>query len=500
DEADRMFDMGFEPQVTKIIDNVRPDRQTALFSATFPKAVEKLARKILRSPIQLVAGERSSVCSDVKQVIEVLPEPLKSERLAQLIAKFHEQGQVLVFVERKESCDSLFAELKARGYGVRALHGGMPQSERNSTLFDFRKGHFAVLVATSIAARGLDVKGLRLVVNFDVPHHLEDYVHRVGRTGRAGNKGCAHTFISKGQERHAKMLIHALSQAGEDVPEELTRLAEQYSLKLSGIASGDPSKPKTGRRAAGFGGHGLEREEGHHLNQVILEKLAMGVPLDPAEEQALSGSVREKHSAGEELFPAISALVKEAVMSTPGSLTLKDLPQICSLMPAIASAAEARELVLRVDLGQQRSKEAVQALEMLAGMVAQRIARRASSSDSSSSSSSSSSSASQNRFEDELEINQYPKNVRRDITKAETIQDINEWTGAAITSKGTFVEPGRPPAPGQRKLYLLIEGPSAHAVVQAKREIFRILQESMARAANSNANDSGYGKWQLESN
>jgi ATP-dependent RNA helicase DDX46/PRP5 len=196
DEADRMFDMGFEPQITKILLNIRPDRQTLLFSATFPRAVENLARKILIKPIELTIGTRSTASGDITQYVEVREEKDKFMRLLQLLGLWYEKGNILVFVNTQPACDQLFQDLLRAGYPALSLHGGKDQIDRDFTIDDFKRKVRTLMVATSVAGRGLDVKDLVLVINYHCPNHLEDYVHRVGRTGRAGKKGTAYTFIS----------------------------------------------------------------------------------------------------------------------------------------------------------------------------------------------------------------------------------------------------------------------------------------------------------------
>ncbi|KAL9035466.1 MAG: hypothetical protein Q9214_006569, partial [Letrouitia sp. 1 TL-2023] len=207
DEADRMFDMGFEPQVMKILANIRPDRQTVLFSATFPRQMEALARKSLVKPVEIVVGGRSVVAPEITQIVEVRPDETKFIRLLELLGKLYEEeknedDRALVFVERQEAADRLLRDLMRKGYPCMSIHGGKDQIDRDSTIDDFKAGVVPILIATSVAARGLDVKQLKLVVNYDAPNHLEDYVHRAGRTGRAGNTGTAVTFITPEQDRY----------------------------------------------------------------------------------------------------------------------------------------------------------------------------------------------------------------------------------------------------------------------------------------------------------
>jgi ATP-dependent RNA helicase DDX46/PRP5 len=196
DEADRMFDMGFEPQIAKILNNVRPDRQTVMFSATFPRNVENLAKKILVRPVEVVVGTRGAVCTNVSQQVEVRGEGTKFYRLLEILGEYGEKGKILIFVDKQSEADLLFRELLKHSYLCLVLHGGQDQVDREFTIQDFKKGVRSIMIATSVCARGLDIKDLILVVNFKCPNHIEDYIHRIGRTGRAGEKGLAITFIT----------------------------------------------------------------------------------------------------------------------------------------------------------------------------------------------------------------------------------------------------------------------------------------------------------------
>jgi ATP-dependent RNA helicase DDX46/PRP5 len=256
DEADRMFDMGFEPQVMKIMANIRPDRQTVLFSATFPRNMEALARKSLNKPIEIVVGGKSVVAPEITQIVEVRNEDAKFVRLLEILGNLYsdeanEDARALIFVERQEAADNLLRELMRKGYPCMSIHGGKDQIDRDSTIEDFKAGIFPVLIATSVAARGLDVKQLKLVVNYDAPNHLEDYVHRAGRTGRAGNTGTAVTFLTEDQERYSVDLAKALKQSGQKVPEPVQKMVDSFLEKVKA------GKEKAS--ASGFGGKGLER-------------------------------------------------------------------------------------------------------------------------------------------------------------------------------------------------------------------------------------------------
>ena len=252
DEADRMFDMGFEPQITRITNNLRPDRQTVMFSATFPKTMEALARAALRDPVEIQIGGRSVVNSDIEQIVEMRDEQDRFLRLLELLGEWYERGKSIVFVSSQEKCDKIFRDLLRSGYPCLSLHGGKEQSDRECTVNDFKTDVCNILVATSVAARGLDVKDLRLVINYDTPNHLEDYVHRVGRTGRAGAKGTAVTFISEEEERFAPDLCKAMLDAKKTVPSDLKEMADRYNAKRK-LGGG----VKTQNRNGGFGGTGF---------------------------------------------------------------------------------------------------------------------------------------------------------------------------------------------------------------------------------------------------
>jgi ATP-dependent RNA helicase DDX46/PRP5 len=236
-----------------VLANVRPDRQLALFSATFPRAVDALARALLVKPLQLIVGGVSVVSSCIEQHVEVLAAEGKYRRLRELLDEFTPRGQALVFVERAEVADALFAQLVADRNVALCIHGRMDQADRDSAIADFKAAAAPVLVATSLAARGLDVRQLVLVCNYDVPTHYEDYVHRVGRVGRAERKGWAYTLLTPEQEKHAPDLVRALELANHDVPDDLAVLANTFADKKRAGLTGQGGKLGGFRKSGGKG-------------------------------------------------------------------------------------------------------------------------------------------------------------------------------------------------------------------------------------------------------
>ena len=217
DEADRMLDMGFEPQIRKILAQAPAARQTLFFTATWPRAVVRVATAILTNPIQVNIGDTDSLVAnkDITQVVEVCGGHAKQTRLMDVLRDPPMQPlKAIVFCSTKRMCDQIGRSMGGMGA---VIHGDKEQRERDYIINQFKSGRVPVLVATDVAARGLDIKDVNLVVNFDFPNQIEDYVHRIGRTGRAGKKGWAHSFIDPGEGNMARKLIPILREAGQEV-------------------------------------------------------------------------------------------------------------------------------------------------------------------------------------------------------------------------------------------------------------------------------------------
>lgn len=467
DEADRMFDMGFAPQISAILSAVRPDRQTVLFSATFPKAVETLARKSLKYPIEVLVGGRSVVSDSVEQHGEMILEEDKFLRLLQLLGEHVDnKKKVIVFVDTQVKADSIFEQLIRCGYPSLSLHGGKEQEDRDSTISDFKRTDGAgVLVATSVAGRGLDVPSCACVINYSPPNHLEDYVHRVGRTGRAGNKGTSFTFVNPGDEsKYAPIVVRAMIDAGqsENIPKDLKQLSDDYKEK---VKRGEARYAGSGFKGKGYSYDSSEMSDAQKL--VRLEKrqaLIEAGMIDPDEEDTTldigGSSSTDPYNNENDTQTATDGNVD----SNPLEKAIEKQGQHTVYKKAVALQAGLSADILALP----GMKEAIQRKAGIAtpAMDDQRGRML---------------STGANHFVEEIEINDYPREARWKVTQKETTSRLQDEFQTAVTLKGQYCLPNTQPEDGERRLYLHLEATSERILSTCVQEIRRLLNEETLR-------------------
>ena len=473
DEADRMFDLGFGPQVIRIVENIRPDKQAAMFSATFPRHMEALARKLLVQPIEIVVGKQSAVCSDVTQeIVLVNDEDEKFLALLRVLGEWLEvrTRKVLIFVEKQERADFLLRDLNKRGYLGLTYHSGKEQMDRDAAIADFKGGIAPILIATSLAARGLDVLNLNLVINYDCPNHLEDYVHRAGRTGRAGNSGTAITIVCVGQDdRHAGDLVRALKLSNVAVPPELQKLADLYAERLQ--------QGKAKPSSSGFGGKGLERID--QLRSTLMQtQKALHVPQEDDEDEAdttESGSNGTKKEAD-----------KKVVIQAPKPPPRPDLPPLVAAAYKKARQTgeqiEAR-IATTLNITSFPRHDPIPALTAKFKPTSQPFGEIIPVYDPKTITTDPNSLTLEaaRLYICEVEINEYPQPARVKVTHRDVISSIIDAAGGSgiiVVVRGQYIPPNRAIKEGERKLFIRIEGETQHSVEIARSEIRRILMEA----------------------
>jgi len=537
DEADRMFDMGFEPQVMRIIENCRPDRQLVMFSATFPRSMEALARRILQKPIEVTVGGRSVVCADVTQNVCVVEEDKKFLKLLEILGQFSaDDKSSIVFVDKQEHADSLLKDLMNASYtSCGSLHGGIDQYDRDSTITDFKAGRIKILVATSVAARGLDVKELVLVVNYDCPNHYEDYVHRCGRTGRAGNKGFAYTIFTPDQGRYAGEILKAFENSEQLVPAALRELWDEYKAKLA--EEGKTVKSGGG----GFGGSGFkfdESEAAYTTEKKKFQKTVFGLQDSDDEdveqeiEETIEALLDPKRSVKNiTASEAAQTGVVTGVNVAPGTNATPDANNAGVKSTAADKLELARKVAAKINLKSSAAKGVVQqnTESYLAGKgpvpnagqpaltaktVADHLAAKlnaklnylppsAEGADGEGADGSAGGEAGAKgktgfqKFEEELVINDFPQQARWRVTSKEALAQISEYSDAGITVRGTYFPTGKAPPEGERKLFLAIESTNEMSVQKAKLEITRLLKEELLKMQTSGIHHINKGRYKV---
>jgi len=235
DEADRMLDKGFERDIKTILSKTSPNRQTIMFSATWPQSIRNLAATFLKNPIRVTIGTAElSANQKITQYVEVIEtDREKDSKLLSLLKDYHKskKNRILIFILYKKEAPRVEGLLGRQGYKVAAIHGDMSQAQRIAALNSFKDGTCPLLVATDVAARGLDIPDVEYVINYSFPLTIEDYVHRIGRTGRAGKTGISYTFFTSNDKLRAAELVGILKESNSDIPPALVKLGSYGTKK-----------------------------------------------------------------------------------------------------------------------------------------------------------------------------------------------------------------------------------------------------------------------------
>lgn len=443
DEADRMFDFGFAPQITRIVSNVRPDKQLVLFSATFPKPLEALVRRILRNCVEIIVGGRSVANKKVSQFVEVLDENEKFLRLLELLGIWHLKGNILIFVKAVDDTGLLYKDLLQSGYDSLVVNSAMHQMDRDETIKKFKSQKNSILIGTSLVARGIDVPNVELVINYDVPISEEEYVHQVGRTARGNKEGTAYTFIKPTQEQFASFLVKAMKKVGNSIPKKLEELNNKYLEKVT------KKQLKKQAYLRGYTGHGFqfnENEMSMQQQEINLQKKSFKLDKEGNLLRNVAGSTTNSATKkGTTTFEEnIIEKEKAAIVSRVNEEMKKKKHNKASSVDQAKAFAMSLTIQAKLENNTDMNKEEV--------------------------------------FHEEIEINDYPQIVRMKVTKSNSpeLYQICEETNCEVSTKGIFVPQGQSVNHfnGDRKLYLKIQGNNEMDVRNCKLKIYKLLESS----------------------
>ena len=469
DEADRMFDLGFEPQISKIIRNIRPQRQIVMFSATFPRQIQLMAKKILKRPVEILVGLKGQGAKNIEQHVEIIKKEKSFLRLLEILEKYINVCTI-IFVDEQNEAVELWKQLFKKGFSCCVLYGQMDQEDRIDNLESFKHGEKNILVTTSISSRGLDFPRCGLVVNFRCPNHMEDYIHRIGRTGRAGKKGIAYTFIDPDEEDlYAEDIIKVMEISNQEISDELKEIARNYRRKL---LRGEADKFRiSGYLGRGYQFNKLEKEK-RKLEMKLLgqqEENNIDMNQDDIEEIKLIKDSENKEKSKKDESKALVIRKKSLIEQHKERIKL------------IRRDPKAKQMAL--DIGMKAAKAAFisgKKEEEIIKIVQDAITKGLSNYKPNVSVKEGAENASKvieewemkdnmkkHVFSIEFEINEYPVIIRNKLTKKDFLKQMGENEDVDIILRGTVCEPGKNLLPGHKPLQLLIKGKTQFSVNRA---------------------------------
>ena len=479
DEADRMFDLGFEPQISKIIRNIRPQRQIVMFSATFPRQIQLMAKKLLKKPVEILVGLKGQGAKNIEQHVQIIKKEKSFIRLLEILEKYLEVCTI-IFVDEQNEAIELWKQLFKKGFSCCLLYGQMDQEDRIDNLEFFKKGEKNILVTTSICARGLDVPRCGLVINFRCPNHMEDYIHRIGRTGRAGKKGISYTFIDPDEEDlYAEDIIKVLEISNQEISEELKEIARKYRRKL---LRGEAEKFRiSGYLGRGYQFNKLEKEKRKlEIKLLSQEDNISNINNNDIEEMKLIKSEEDKEKVKKDESKALVKRKKSII------------EQHKERMKLIRKDPKAKQMAL--DIGMKAAKAAFilgKKEEEIIKIVQDAITKGLANYKPNVTLKEGAESASKvieewemkdnmkkHVFSIEFDINEYPVIIRNKLTKKDFLKQLGENEDVDIIQRGTQCEPGKNLLPGHKPLQLLIKGKTQFGVNRAFINIKRYFDEA----------------------
>jgi ATP-dependent RNA helicase DDX46/PRP5 len=485
DEADRMFDLGFEGQISNILTNIRPDKQIVMFSATFPKSIENIAKKILNNNyIEIVIGNRSSVNENITQEIILVEKKNSLHKLCEILDK-NENLSIMIFTDNKSECINLWENLFKKGYECVCIEGNIDQEDRYNSLKLFENKEKKILITTSILSRGLDIPNVELIINFSCPNYMEDYIHRIGRTGRGKNKGKAITFIDKNiDENKVGDIIQALKNSNENVPFELEEIHREYLKKME---SGNCGKFKiNGYLGRGYKFDEIEKEKNNieryllgsgenYINNNIENNIENNI-VDMNKLINKYNDIKNKETEKKNMSLTLRNQNQEYKNKQKLNFIKRDpkLKQIClevgmnAAKAALISGKKEEEILKMVSiainntLNSYKNNSYSKGVENVNKIIEEYEMNE---------------NIKNHIFSIEFNINDYPFNTRLKYTNNTFLNKIKENDNVEVVLKGVFLPPGKTLPVGEKKLCLVIRGKNVNDVNNAFKEIKKNFDE-----------------------